>query len=135
MLTTCYLASFIKFRFSEKATKIGKKVPPLFWIKVARWKKQKLNCLFLWLCVYIFKNSPQFLRHWESGQCFAVRNSVFFLTKTKRKAWLSVWGRKIQVCWELCIPKHFFHRATSKCQTKWDIFFKFCGPLTISWIL
>ena len=81
------------FRFSEKATKVS----PLFWHnivkKVAGWKKQKLNCLFLWLCVYIFKN---------------------FL-------------RKIQVCWELCILKHFFHRATSKCQTKW-VFFQIWWP-------
>ena len=40
--------------------------------------------------VYLFKNgSCQFLSHWAGSQlihCFAVRNSVVFLAKTKTKA-------------------------------------------------
>ena len=110
------------FRFSEKATKVS----PLFWHnivkKVAGWKKQKLNCLLLWLCVYIFKKYSQFLRHWESGQCFAVRNSVFLWQKPKENP-----ESQFGICWELCILKHFFHRATSKCQTKW-VFFQIWWP-------
>ena len=48
--------------------------------------------------VYLFKNgSCQFLSHWAGSQliqCFAVRNSVVFLAKTKTKAWFSVIWRE-----------------------------------------
>ena len=70
-------------------------------IKVAIGKKflhsilnltQNLNFLFLSLCVYLFKNCPsQFLS--QLSQCF----SLFFLTKTKTKAWLSILGGTIQI--------------------------------------
>ena len=44
----------------------------------------------------------------QSSQCLAVRNSIFFLTKTKTKAWLSVLGRENSNL----LNCEFFHWAT-----------------------
>ena len=83
-------------------------------VKVAWWKKlwyinshtAKYNFIFLSLFVL--------LSFWVTGsqlsQCFEVRNSVVFLTKTKTKAWLSVLWWKIQIC---CMVRMY----TLRCRT------------------
>ena len=69
--------------------------------------------------VYLFKNgSCQFLSHWAGSQliqCFAVRNSVVFLAKTKTKAWFSViWRENSNLLYDetIYVRKQFFHQAT-----------------------
>jgi len=63
----------------------------------------KFNLLFLSLCVYLYKNCPQFFSHWESAEpVFCSEASVVFLAKTKKKAWLSViwWENSNLLCVE-----------------------------------
>jgi hypothetical protein len=58
------------------------------------------------------------LSHWDlAGQCFAVRNSDFFLTKAKAKALSSVLCRKIQ------ISSILLYVENQTCATKFSICF------------
>ena len=82
-------------------------------IKVARWKKRL--CVLTMQQIWIFFSCHSVFTFLRTGllsfwvtesllrQCFAVRNSVIFLTKTKTKAWISVlwWeNSNFAVWWE-----------------------------------
>ena len=73
-----------------------------------------LNFLFLSLCVYLFKNCPQFLSYWESAKpefCSEELSSLPCRNQNKSLTLSYVVGKFEFV--ENFTIKHFFHRATS----------------------
>ena len=123
--------------------RIFSKIALLFWFIchvnfnyhfLQRWK----NCLsanidnsFLSLCVYTFLRMILLsfqVAGSQLSQCFAVRNSVVFLAKTKTKAWISV------ILWEnsnlLYVDVIHIHKRLFQ----WAAFNK-CNEVTLTIVL
>ena len=125
-----------------KPWSLGSRIWNMF-LKVTRWKKrlciilnieQNLSFLLLSLCVHLFKNCPsQFLI--QLSQCFLVRNSVFFLTKTKTKVWFRIfiillypWGLYIR-----CLPQIYLYNFECPCGSWWSRFIVISHETSCKW--